>query len=72
MTFTLFERYDHWPFEGQNYICEIGNYENVTVGLEVTMMDWLEENNISHAWLIEDRIVFKKETDRFLFVLRFG
>lgn len=71
MRFKLSERYDHWPFEGTNYICEL-KYEQLSVGLEVSMMDWLMDHKISHAWSIEDRIVFKREHDRTLFMLRFS
>ena len=76
MRFKLSERYDHWPFEGMNYrlqfyLDDLIN-DKLTIGLEVKMMDWLEERMISHAWNIEDTITFKHEKDRTLFVLRFS
>lgn len=71
MRFKLSERYDHWPFEGTNYICDLKS-EEISLGLEVRMMDWLEEHRISHAWNMEDTITFKREQDRTLFVLRFS
>ena len=76
MRFKLSERYDHWPFEGVNYklhfyLDDLIN-DKLTVGLEVKMMDWLEDHKISHAWNIEDTITFKREQDRTLFVLRFS
>ena len=71
MRFKAFEeRRDHWPFEGLNYALQM-NSDDLTVGLEVTMMDWLEERKISHAWTYENRITFKNEKDRLMFVLRF-
>ena len=70
MRFSVWDRKDHWPFEGMNYF--VGFYfDDLTVGLEVTMMDWLEKNSISHAWSIENRIAFKRENDRLMFILRF-
>ncbi len=70
MRFRTSERYDHWPFEGTNYVADM-NGSDLTIGLEVTMMDWLEERQISHAWSMEDRITFKNEKDRLMFILRF-
>ena len=70
MRFTTYERYDHWPFEGTNYTLQM-DYRDITIGLEVRMMDWLEDNMISHAWSINDCITFKKEQDRLLFILKF-
>lgn len=74
MRFKLSERYDHWPFEGINYKLHFyhDDWDQMTIGQEVRMMDWLEEHRISHAWNIEDTITFKREQDRTLFVLRFS
>jgi len=76
MKFKLSERYDHWPFEGTNYrlqfyLDDLIN-DTLTVGMEMSMMEWLIDHGISHAWSIEDTIVFKREHDRTLFVLRFS
>jgi len=77
MRFRLSERYDHWPFEGINYkvhmsMDELMDENKWTIGLEMRMMDWLEEHMISHAWSIEDTITFKREQDRMLFILKFS
>ena len=74
MRFKLSERIDHWPFEGTNYRVQFyfDELERMTIGQEVRMMDWLEDNMISHAWNIEDTITFKREKDRMLFVLKFS
>ena len=74
MRFRLSERYDHWPFEGINYSLRFNwdDWEKMSIGLEVKMMDWLEEHKISHAWSIEDTITFKREQDRTLFIMRFS
>ena len=76
MRFKLSERYDHWPFEGTNYklhfyLDDLIN-EKITPGMEVRMMDWLEDRKISHAWNIEDTITFKRDQDRTLFMLKFS
>ena len=74
MRFKLSERYDHWPFEGKNYRLQFyyDDWDQMTIGQEVRMMDWLTDHKISHAWNIEDTITFKREQDRTLFVLRFS
>ncbi len=71
MRFKTSDYYDHWPFKGMNYALDMYDLE-LTYGLEYKMMTWLEGNRISHAWLIEDRITFKKEQDRTMFILKFS
>lgn len=69
MRFKTSDYYAHWPFEGTNYVIDMKSGD-LTMEIEVAMMDWLEERKISHFWSLED-ITFKCESDRLMFILRF-
>lgn len=70
MRFKTSEHYDHWPFEGTNYVAKM-NSRDLTMRLELSMMYWLEERKVSHSWSMDNCITFKREGDRLMFILRF-
>ena len=70
MKFKTSEHSAHWPFEGTNYVIDMRS-RDLTIVIELSMMEWLEERKISHSWSMDNCITFKREVDRLMFILRF-
>lgn len=71
MIAKVYEHEDQYPFSGVNYVVQLDR-SKMPFSRHHFARSWLDKNKIIHVWSKVDIVTFRSNSDRTMFLLKWG